>query len=187
MKYKLLIVILLIGLVACGSNNVGNEEPPEPEPAVDPLATRADVTPTSEPAIVPADPTDEPEGYPAGLPTATLPAGYPEAPPEDTSPDAYPANVDGDGGGDDEGGETSGMIWILRPVARQCEEEDSMPYATLDDAVLAVQSAGVTVFDSEMVGLFVCEACGCPTSDHFRLQIMAGDYTLVEGMGWLQE
>lgn len=156
---------LLLLLAACGSPPADPEETPvqEEEEEREGLATVAPV-PTRE------LPTATPEGYPV-QPTAPSRAqeGYPEAPPP---PTAYPVDM---------------RIWVLRPLGTQCEESDSYQFATVEEAVASLTDAGVEVFDSEMTSLVVCESCNCPTSEHFRVQILRSDLYSVQIRGWTQE
>jgi hypothetical protein len=117
------------------------------------------------------EPTERPDGYPA-LPTATSSAqGYP-APTQQVPPTGYPADM---------------AVWILRPYGAQCEDSSTYLYQDVKAAAQALEEQGVSVLDMEAVGLMVCEACGCPTSEHFRLQINAQDLAAAEALGWSRE
>lgn len=158
------LVSLLLLLAACGSPSpVPEETPAVEEEEREGLATVAPV-PTRE------LPTATPESYPM-QPTTPSRAqeGYPEAPPP---PTAYPVDM---------------RIWVLRPLGTQCEESDSYQFATIEEAVASLTDAGVEVFDSEMTSLVVCESCNCPTSEHFRVQILRSDLYGAQVRGWAQE
>lgn len=107
--------------------------------------------------------------YPVPSPEPTLQlTAYP---PPTPVPDPYP----------------DGTVSILRPWGSQCEDESTFTYANLDEAVDALASEGVEVLEAETVGLMVCEACGCPTSEHFRVLIQADDLATAQPLGWTQE
>jgi hypothetical protein len=60
-------------------------------------------------------------------------------------------------------------------------------YADLQEAVAALIAAGVPVYETGMVDLIVCAACGCPTSAHYRVQISQSDLVNAEALGWSAE
>ena len=113
------------------------------------------------------------DGYPAQpTPTATsLPEDYP-APTPVPPPTEYPADME---------------VWLLRPLGEQCVDPESYEFADLDAAVGALEEEGVEVLASEVIQLSVCEACDCPTSEHFRVQIRAADLGVAQSLGWMQE
>ena len=115
-------------------------------------------------------------GYPAQpTPTPLPPEGdYPApAEPEPTeAPTAYPADKE---------------VWILRPLGQQCADPQAYEFADLEAAVQALEQNGVEVLNSEVVNLPVCQACDCPTSEHFRAQIRAEDLAAAEDAGWFLE
>jgi hypothetical protein len=78
-------------------------------------------------------------------------------------------------------------IWIVRPLGQQCVDPTTYVYPDLATAAAALTSAGVTVLASEELALMVCEACDCPTSEHFRVLINTSDYGLAESLGWTPE
>ena len=121
----------------------------------------------------PAPDVTEPTAYPGpARPTVTsIPEGYP-APTEPALPEAYPAGA---------------TVWVLRPLGEQCVDPETYEYAEVDEAVAALEAAGVEVVASETVSLVVCEACDCPTSEHFRAQIAAEDLATAETLGWYRE
>ena len=149
-----LLVAALMLLAAC-------QGAPAPEP-----------TGTSEPAAptaTPPAPTATLEAYPLASPTpAQRPADYPApAAPSPASP--YP-------GGD--------VAIVLRPLGQQCADPASYEFATLDEAVWALEEAGITVIDARIVSLIVCEACDCPTSEHFEVEIPAADVSAAAALGF---
>ena len=106
-------------------------------------------------------------------PTAASPeAGYPPPSEESAPPAAYPADE---------------PVWIVRPRGEQCADESSFEYASLRDAVSALEEAGVTVLSSESVEFMVCQACGCPTSEHYRIEILGEDVETIRSLGWRTE
>ncbi|MCI0399421.1 MAG: hypothetical protein L0332_29305 [Chloroflexi bacterium] len=118
----------------------------------------------------PAGSTPTVQGYPAlPTPTAPLPGEYPPPQPEAVQPTAYPAGS---------------LFWIVRAAGQQCADPT---YPTLQSAIDALEQAGVEVLQSEEVSLAVCEACDCPTSQHYRIQIDANDLDAAAGLGWRRE
>jgi hypothetical protein len=105
---------------------------------------------------------------PAEPPTEVPADGYPAPPPPPA--DAYPA---------------ANRLWIIHPAGEQCAE--SLIFESLDEATTDLEEAGIIVFEAEEVGLMVCEACGCPTSQHFRAQIGANDLGRAMDLGWQEE
>lgn len=96
--------------------------------------------------------------------------GYPAEP--TTAPDAgYPAETA-------EG-------WVIRPAGEQCAE--SLAYPTADSAVADLEAAGVEILAVEETELVVCEACGCPTSAHYRVLISGEDMPTAFSLGWQLE
>jgi hypothetical protein len=138
------------------------EETGEPAPAA---------TPT---ILVPEQGTEESSGYPPPGEDDSYPApgdqpGYPAPPVPAPTLDPYP----------------SGVVWIIRPVGEQCE--DGRSFADLATAVSSLEENGIVVGEAEEVELFVCQACGCPTSEHYRLQIEPADLDRALTLGWFRE
>lgn len=183
------IFILLISLMACGPANpesaedAGEQGPAENviedlptaetdnqlriSPSLTPGAAESEAqpqTPVEEayPVSTPV-PTPFPENYPAPPPVSTLPPGY------DTEPGA---------------GES---VWILYPVGEQCAEADDSRYQDETTAVAALTAAGITVFESEIIELLVCTACGCPTSAHYRVSIDSAQLDTALSLEWTLE
>ena len=111
-------------------------------------------------------PTFQPTSYPAP-PTPTPPgtdSGYPVFTPVPTN-DPYPG----------------GLAVIVHPMGLQCED---VIYADLSAAISSLEEAGIAVVAAEEIGLEVCEACGCATSEHFRVQINPEDLARSLELGW---
>jgi hypothetical protein len=129
------------------------------------------VTPTPTPTVMPLpqiDPTSPPvDGYPGPVKPAVPADGYP-APPAPSLPSGYPGDA---------------MSFIL-PAGIQCEEP---LYADLQAAVAALQGAGVSVITAETVTLPVCQGCGCPTSEHYRVEIPTGAANTAMALEWIPE
>ena len=162
LRYESLVFLLLLVMItAC-------RQPPDPGVATSPASEPGEGRPTPTTGSTPTTASD---GYPAPpLPTPTSPPdGYPapEAAAATPRPGAYPAAGD--------------VIWIVRPMGEQCADP---AYDSLEEAVAALEAAGVSVSASEMTSLAVCQACGCPTSEHFRAQIDAEDLDKATGLGW---
>lgn len=162
----LLTATLMLTMSAACSRGVDEEptsEPTEQSQPSEPTATMEVPTeepPTEEPA------TSEPTAYPA-LPTATPPGaegGYPGVTPAPTY-NPYPG----------------GLVKISHPMGLQCEEPT---FADLSAAIASLEEAGIVVVAGEEIGLQVCEACGCATSEHFRVQINVEDLDRALEMGW---
>ena len=116
-------------------------------------------------------------------PTATVPLpateAYPAMPTVDAEypapvalPTAYPADME---------------LWMVRPLGEQCVDPETYTYAHLDEAVEALEDAGVDVLAAEETARPVCAACDCPTSEHFRVRIRAQDLAVAEDLGWFRE
>ena len=166
--FFLLNLVLALMLGACRASSPAPEETEAPPAA--PTASEATGTPAAAPATPEA--TADPASYPAE-PTASPPeSGYP--PPSEESPPsaAYPADE---------------PVWVVRPRGEQCADESTFEYTSLREAVSALEDAGVNVLSSETVNLMVCEACGCPTSEHYRVEISGEDVPSVRSLGWRTE
>lgn len=131
-------------------------------------ACRGGTSPEITPAPLPSAPLPDSSSYPApALPA--LPTGYPEAAaPTATTP-----------------AESGKTVWLLHPWGIQCEGPG--PYADLAAAVSALEEAGVDVLEAQNVELMVCQACGCATSEHFRVQVAAEDRPATLALGWQEE
>ena len=125
----------------------------------DPIATL-----TSQPAFLPT-------AYPGDIiiePTSPYPSDSvvePRATP--TIMLAYPA---------------SELTWIIKPAGMQCQS-----YTTdLGSARTEIENAGITVLNSELAILPVCEACDvCASSEHYRLYIPITDLEQAQELGWV--
>ena len=170
MKKLMLAIILLaaVTLVACA---VDTDDEATGEPALPGTTSTAAGSDNSV-----ADP-DAPvstgipgsDGYPgpddnSALPATALPAGYP-VPSRAPTRDPYP----------------SSYAILIRPAGVQCEDP---LYADMDAAVADLKSAGVKVHEVSQVELMVCQACGCPTSNHYRVRIEPLDLETALTLGW---
>jgi hypothetical protein len=159
-----LTVFLLALLVACGPSQAeGTATPERSEPEVEgeEIIPRPTITPVpgDEGAESLPEATEAVEEYPP----PSEPVVQPEA--------VYPGEED--------------TVWIVLPVGIQCEGDG--PYSSLDEAVLALDEAGVIVVEQTTIELIVAQACGQPTSEHFRVQILAGGLPQAENLGWRLE
>jgi hypothetical protein len=155
---------LLAVLAACGpSEGLETTTPERTEPEVEgeEIIPRPTITPVTgdEGAETLPEATEASEEYPP----PSAPIVQPEA--------VYP--------GEEE------ATWIVLPVGIQCEGDG--PYSDLDEAVLALDEAGVIVVDQTTIELAVPQACGQPTSEHFRVQILAAGLPQAENLGWQLE
>lgn len=157
------LLLLTAVLVACGPAGVPETTTTEaPEGDVEPR-------PTVTPGPAPESETEAEEGYPAPPEPTATPEGYP-APPTAAPREAYPS--------------AEGTVWVIQSVGVQCEGDK---YETLQEAVTELEEAGVAVSASQSTSLAVCQACGCPTSEHFRVQIAAEDLGTAADLGWAAE
>lgn len=165
MKQTLLLITLSVVflLAACGPSNV---ETDPTEPALQPADSEPDVIPR---ATITA--TAVPDGYPAAPTQVPLPEGYamPEALP---AYDPYP--------GIDPAGENE--AWMIIPSGEQCAE--SITYPTEQDAVAALEAAGVEVLESKTMEMMVTTACGSPTSTHYLVLIDQAKMQDAMTLGW---
>lgn len=157
-------LVLMLLITACGGDTA---ETPTAE--VEPLATEP------APALPTFDAVQPEPGYPGPETAEPLPgspdsSGYPAPPPATPAPESYPEGT---------------LFWMIHPVGLQCEE--SPIYPQIEDAISALEEQGVEVLRSEPVSMLVCEACGCPTSEHYRVQIEAGDLETAIAIGWTRE
>jgi hypothetical protein len=160
----LFVFILILLLSACGG--ASEEEPTSESDSATEEAAPALPT-VDSPLIEPGYPgPEEPVGYPGpqGEP------GYPAPPVSTPAPSSYPAGT---------------TFWMLHSAGLQCEQP--LTYPELADALAALENRGVTVIKSEATGMMVCEACGCPTSEHYRVEIDATDLQAAIALGWVRE
>lgn len=97
--------------------------------------------------------------------------GYPPAQPTAPAPE-YPAEAATEG-------------WVIRPAGEQCA--DTLAYPDSNSAVTDLEQAGIEILAVEETELLVCEACGCPTSAHYRVLLAAGDIPTAISLGWQVE
>jgi hypothetical protein len=163
-KYVLLSsLIIVLVLSACGASD---EDPTEVSP--EPTKEGVLALPTVEPSLnLPGYP--EPSD-PGAYPGPEEPAGYPAPPIMTAAPAAYPEGT---------------TFWMDHSAGLQCEEP--LTYPTIDDALAALEEKGVIALKSESFGMAVCEACGCPTSQHYRVNIDANDLDKAITLGWNRE
>lgn len=156
-------LILILILASCTGSDVG-----------EPTKEKKETKDESAPALPTLDTSLVSPGYPEPIipeatPVPQIPEGYPALPVFTPTPYIYPEDM---------------VFWMLHPAGFQCE---SPLYETLDQAVSALNADGVTVDSSEVINLMVCQACGCPTSEHYRVSIQAGDYEAAVALGWVRE
>ena len=154
-------VFLPVAIVACGPSDGGAVSTPA---ATTPEVEGGEISP--RPTITPNSANDDAET----LPEATE---VPEEYPPSSAPIAQPEFVYP---GDEE------MVWIVLPVGIQCEGDGL--YSDLNEATFALDEAGVIVVDQTTVELPVAQSCGQPTSEHFRVQILAAGLPQAESLDW---
>lgn len=135
-----------------------------PRPTITPMPQGDESESVTQPEA-----TAEPDDYPAPPEQATQPEGYPASAEQAVQPEsAYP--------GEDE------TTWVVFPVGIQCEEGSE--YADLDEAIAALDVAGVTIVDQGTSELIVAAACGQPTSEHYGAEILSDGVPQAESLGW---
>ena len=150
-------IILIILLAACSSAS-------DDELQATPNDTQLD-EPTAPDTAYPGLASPPAELMP--LPTAASGA-YPIQEEPWSTPDPYPG----------------GVAIIIHPAGEQCAE--TLIYPDLDSAVNTLEEAGVTVVDAEQFEEVVCQACGCPTSQYYRLQIEPESLSKAMALGWVR-
>jgi hypothetical protein len=158
MKRLLMLTMILTLLVAGCSDTAVTPETVEPEPTVE-----------SDEGIFPrptVTPDETRESYP--VPEAATPDSDYPAPEALPTRDPYPV--------------VEGYIWVVHPVGEQCE--DGRFFDDVNAAITALEEADVEVTAGATINLNVCLACGCPTSEHFILQIDEEDLSTAERLGW---
>lgn len=154
----LMLFLMLFSLVACGPEQPTSTQPIT-APAGNDISPRPTVTPIADRGV---------EGYPV-LAVTAVSSGYPAI--DYTSlPTRNPYPAPGE------------YIWLSVPMGEQCAE--SITYPTVQDAILLLNSEGIAVFDQRIEELMVCTACGCPTSTHYAMQVLATDQAAAEKIGW---
>jgi hypothetical protein len=171
MKQFIRLTLLLFALLttACSAALSTETRPPEStnEPTEVPRAT-----PTTE--IQATQATQPGVPYP-GLPPTAIPApeGYPAASQQIPADDAYP--------------DATKTVWVLHPLGVQCEGAAESKYKDEQAVAATLTAAGITVQEVTTTNLMVCQACGCPTSIHYRVQIPAIDLKKALSLGWVSE
>lgn len=163
------IFLFLFALTACGSS-IPTTMAPENE-----SDSSNQVRPTPTSMNHPVESTALPVPYP-GAPATAVPIkeGYPAAQEIYPTIDPYPV------------GESS-TVWILHPVGVQCEDSSSSKYQSEQDVKAGLTAAGITVNNVATVDLMVCQACGCPTSIHYRAEINESNLDKAIALGWTPE
>ncbi len=164
-KYLLLTCLIVAMIISSCSGDTEEVPTNEPEPSsTEPAPALLTVVPR---ILEPGYPGPEaPDAYPGPADDN----GYPAPPLASPTADSYPRGT---------------LFWMLHSAGLQCEEP--LLYPELDDAVSALEDKGVTVLESEEVSLAVCQACSCPTSKHYRVQIDANDLISATALGWNRE
>jgi hypothetical protein len=54
----------------------------------------------------------------------------------------------------------------------------------MDAAAAQLEEAGINVHDISRLDMMVCEACGCPTGEQFRVLIDPADVAAALLLGW---
>jgi hypothetical protein len=160
-KALMLMIVAMVLMSGCGASDA---DAPEAIPTLSGADEAPAGEPSAEPAVYPAPEDVKP-------PTPTLDPNYPAPPTFAPTDEPYPG----------------GLVWIIRPVGIQCEESTAPGYGDLREATSTLAAAGVAVAQSEMTELMVINACGSPTSAHYRVQIAAGDLQTALSMDWTQE
>ena len=171
MKKFLLVMILLaaVALTGCfGGDDEATEEPGDDFPGLPEATPDGSGSDGTDDGDEPGSggypgPPEEP-GYPAPVLPTPISPGYPAPSPAPT-PDPYPG----------------GFAIFIRPAGLQCEDPT---YADMDAAVAELEEAGITVREISQIDMMVCEACGCPTSEQFRVLIDPADVAAVLLLGW---
>jgi len=164
-KYVMLIMLVLtLALSACS----GSADPDPTKESKKPTEEAAPALPTLDTSLVePSFPLpSDPEAYPE----PEEPSGYPPPPIVTSTPYAYPEGT---------------TFWITHAAGLQCEQP--LIYPTLDDAVRALEENRVAVISAESFDMMVCQACGCPTSEFYRVNIDAYDLDTAISIGWNRE
>lgn len=156
--FMLLMMVALLG-AACGDTAA---PPPDIESAPE-AETDEGIFPRP---TVTTDTTDADESYP--VPEAVPPVTDYPAPEALPTYDPYPV--------------VAGYVWVVHPFGEQCE--DGRFYDNLDAAIAALSDADIEVQWGTTTNLNVCLACGCPTSEHYRLHIAEDDLPQAEELGW---
>ena len=162
-----LILGLIFVLAACSGGDEGpSAEPTEPSTAQTAVPALPTVPPDQD-SIPTPEPPDEypPPGADEGNPGPAFLEGYPALPEPEPTRDPYPG----------------GLAVIQHPAGLQCEEP---LYPDLESATAALEGAGIAVQESEEIDLIVCEACGCPTSLHYRVLIDPADLDTALSLKW---
>jgi hypothetical protein len=158
-RVMMLIMIVALFGAACGDTAV-TPEAVDTEPTVE---TDEGIFPRP---TVTSDDLDSAESYP--VPEAPTPVTDYPAPEALPTHDPYPV--------------AEGYVWVVHPVGEQCE--DGRFYDNVNAAVSALEEAEIEVDWGTTTNLNVCLACGCPTSEHYRLHIAEEDLSKAEALGW---
>ena len=166
--FILMILLATLALTGCFGDDEATEEPGEDVPAApEPTAAGSGSDGTNNGSDPGSDgypgPLDD-DGYPAPSPPTPFPPGYP-APGPVVTRDAYPG----------------GFAVFIRPAGLQCEDPI---YNNADAAIADLQEAGIEIFEVSQVERVVCEACGCPSSEQFRVSIDPADIDAALLLAW---
>lgn len=204
MKKSLILSIFILTLmVACGGTAVEDEavelsgENRSVESSTEALTViettaeadelpRATITPPPQPDEDEAD--GDSDAYPAPLESTSPPTAYGEQPVVPTL-DPYPGPVletlpqpDVTFAELPEGVVTS---WVELSSGMQCDE-DGPTYEDISEVMMVLEEAEIAVYDGVTESRVVCQACGCPNSIFYRLEIGTNDLETAVVLGFAQ-
>ena len=171
-KLWLLCIFVLAFVIACGP--APDTATSTPDRTDQEQEVEGDVFP--RPTITPAPENEEAGSQSEEAESAPVPTETP-------APDEYPAPVNQIVQPESAYPADGTSVWVVLPVGVQCEE-NSGEYASLDEAVKALEAAGVVVTEQGTISLAVVTACGGPTSEHYHVQILAAGQQQAESLGW---
>lgn len=163
-----LFATIAFSVTACGASIPTTTRPANENDS----SNQARPSPTSENHT--AESTALPMPYP-GVPATAVsnPEGYPAAQEIYPTIDPYPADAN--------------TVWLVHPVGVQCEDASTSKYQSEQDVKAGLTAAGIPVYSVTTTDLMVCQACGCPTSIHYRVEINETNLDKAIALGWTAE
>lgn len=168
MKRTILALALFTLIIFTACSGTDSEEPTARPDSSNPPLESVDIVTEPAPELPAA--TATPEAYEVLQPTAAV--------------GAYPAGPDSDGDSNLPAYPATGTIWVIRPLGQQCQPDAEFEYANVEEAIMALDEAGIQVYLGDVVFRPACESCDCPTSEHFRVRIDESNLEQARLLGW---